>query len=230
MNNPISEPSDGSASMWRRTAIAVALLAPVLGAGLLGIYGIGGLDGNASGAGKCRAAIATAARLTPLARDGIAALVPAQAPRDLSDLAFREVDGREVRLSAWRGRVVLLNLWATWCVPCRVEMPALDRLQARAGSADFEVVTVNLDTRDPEKPKAFLRDIAVTALTHRSDPSLGIFKTLQKLGLASGLPTTLLIDREGCELGRLAGPAEWDGAAALDLVAAAVAASPAQTK
>ena len=74
-------------------------------------------------------------------------------PLRLPDLAFEDAEGKPRKLSEWRGKTVLVNLWATWCVPCRKEMPALDSLQAKLGGKDFEVVAVNIDTRDPEKPE-----------------------------------------------------------------------------
>ncbi|MBV5262946.1 thiol:disulfide interchange protein TlpA [Pinisolibacter aquiterrae] len=204
---------------WRLGLVAIALGAAI---GIAGIYGIGALGGNDDAGGKCAAAPAAAARLAPLATGDLAGLAFASTPRDLSGLTFAGADGAKTTLADWKGRVVLLNLWATWCPPCRAEMPSLDRLQAGLGSKDFEVVTVNLDTRDPERPKSFLAEIGVAALTHRTDATMGIFKALQKLGLARGLPTTILVDRSGCEVATLAGPAHWDGTAAKALLAAAV--------
>jgi len=114
-----------------------------------------------------------------------------------------------------------LNLWATWCVPCREEMPALDRLQAQAGGADFEVVALNIDTARLEKRQQFLSEIGVKALKFYADPSADVFQTLKRAGKVVGLPTTILIDADGCELGTLAGAAAWDSPDALRLVAAA---------
>ena len=225
MTDPTPDPEAGlPAATTRRFArpAAVAAVAVLAAFGLARVYGIGGLGGNEASAGKCAAAPAAAARLAPYAVGDLAGLAPTAAGRDLSGLAFRDEDGAPIDLSHWKGRTVLLNLWATWCPPCRAEMPSLDRLQAKLGSKDFEVVTVNMDTRDPERPKAFLAEIGVKALTPRSDPSLGVFKELQKLGLARGLPTTVLIDRSGCELATLAGPAHWDGEAATALLTTAL--------
>lgn len=215
---PTPRPPAGSRLGLVVAACAIAGLAAF---GLVRVYGIGGAGGNDDASGKCNAAPAAAARLAPALRDDVAGLVPATAPRDLSTLAFRDVDGSPTTLAAWKGRVVLVNLWATWCPPCRAEMPALDRLQAKAGSKDFEVVTINLDSRDPDRPKAFLAEIGATTLANRTDATLGVFKTLKQIGLASGLPTTILVDRQGCELGTMAGAAHWDGPAALTLIEAA---------
>lgn len=205
----------------RGLVVAACAIAGLAAFGLVRVYGIGGAGGNDETAGKCSAAPAAAAHLAPHLRDDVAGVVPASVPRDLSTLAFRDADGSPTTLAAWKGRVVLVNLWATWCPPCRAEMPALDRLQTKAGSKDFEVLTINLDSRDPERPKAFLAEIGATTLAHRTDATLGVFKALKQIGLASGLPTTILVDRQGCELGTMAGPAHWDAPAALSLVEAA---------
>jgi len=139
------------------------------------------------------------------------------------DLAFRDGAGRDRSLKDWRGRTVLLNLWATWCVPCRKEMPALDALEGKLGGENFEVVAVNIDTRDPQKPLAFLKDVGIKRLAYFSDPSAHVFEDLKTAGKAFGMPTTLLIDRSGCEIGNMAGPAEWASDDGVKLVSAAIA-------
>jgi thiol-disulfide isomerase/thioredoxin len=175
---------------------------------LAGIYGIAHLRSNPADA-ACRGAVNIAKRIAPLARGEVAALAPAQSPLRVPDLAFKDARGRDVRLADWRGRTVLLNLWATWCVPCRREMPALDALQALLGGSDFEVVAVNIDTRDPQKPLAFLKDVAITHLAYYSDASAHVFEDLKTAGRAFGMPTTVIVDPSGCEIGTMAGPAEW---------------------
>ena len=117
---------------------------------------------------------------------------------------------------------MLLNLWATWCVPCRKEMPALDALQQKLGGPDFEVVAVNIDTRDPDKPKAWLKEVGIERLGYYADSSAKMFQDLKAVGRAFGMPTTILIDRNGCELGTLAGPAEWASDDAIKLIEAAL--------
>jgi thiol-disulfide isomerase/thioredoxin len=149
------------------------------------------------------------------------ALVP-ENPKIVPDLAFLAPDGMPRTLSSMRGKVLLVNLWATWCAPCRKEMPALDKLQAELGSADFEVVAINIDQRNLEKPKTFLQDIGVSRLAYYSDPTAKIFQELKAVDKAFGMPTTLLIDKNGCELGYLAGPAEWFSEDAIKLVKAAL--------
>ena len=142
----------------------------------------------------------------------------ATAPLRLPDLAFDDADGKPKKLSDWRGRTVLVNLWATWCVPCRKEMPALDRLQTKLGGKDFEVVAINIDTRDPEKPKNFLKDAKLTRIGYFSDEKAKVFQDLKAVGRALGMPTSVLVDGQGCEIATIAGPAEWDSDDAVKLI------------
>ena len=135
---------------------------------------------------------------------------------------FADPSGAQKTLADWKGRTVLLNLWATWCVPCRKEMPALAALQQKLGSDKFEVVAINIDTRDPDKPKAWLKDVGVDGLNYYADPSAKVFQELKVIGKALGMPTTLLIDPAGCEIATLAGPAEWASDDAVKLVSAAI--------
>ena len=123
-------------------------------------------------------------------------------------------------LADFKGRALVLNLWATWCVPCRAEMPALDHLQAEAGNKDFEVVAVDVDTARLERAPAFLDGIGVKALARYADPSGDLLEKLRVAGTALGLPTSVLIDKEGCQLGAVAGAAKWDSDDALAAVKA----------
>jgi thiol-disulfide isomerase/thioredoxin len=197
----------------------VALVGAV--AGLAAVYGMGALTGNKAEA-ACRPAAETAKRLAPLSRGEVAAVTVATAPRRLPDLTFKDAGGQERRLADWQGRTVLFNLWATWCVPCRKEMPALDALQGKLGGPGFEVVAVNIDTRDREKPKAWLKEVGINRLAYYADPNAKVFQDLKAAGKAFGMPTTLLVDPAGCELGTLAGPAEWASEDAVRLVQAAL--------
>ena len=187
------------AALPRRRLMSVAAAAVIL-AVLAGVYGIARLRSNPAAA-ACAGAVAAAGRLAPLARGEVAALAVAQTPFRLPDLAFRDADGRERTLKDWRGRTVLLNLWATWCVPCRKEMPALDALERALGGPKFQVVAVNIDTRDADKPRAFLNSIDVKHLAYYSDQSAKVFQELKSAGKAFGMPATLIVDRAGCELG-----------------------------
>jgi thiol-disulfide isomerase/thioredoxin len=188
---------------------------------LAGVYGIARLRSNPADA-ACQAAVNAAGRIAPLARGEVAALAVARTPFRVPDLAFKDAAGRDRTLADWRGRTVLLNLWATWCVPCRREMPALDALQAKLGGPDFEVVAVDIDTRDPQKPLAFLKEIGVSRLAYYADSSAKVFTELKTAGKAFGMPTTVIVDRSGCEIGNMAGPAEWASDDGVKLVSAAI--------
>jgi len=214
-------PSLPPAAMRR---IPITIGAVLIGAviGFAGVYGIGGLKRSAAGDPACRGAVDVARRLAPLAHGEVAALTMATVPLRLPDLAFEDAEGRPKKLSDWRGRTVLVNLWATWCLPCRKEMPALENLQTRLGRPNFEVVAVNIDTRDPEKPKNFLKEINLTRLGYFSDQKAKVFQDLKAIGRALGMPTSVLVDGEGCEIATIAGPAEWDSEDAVKLIAAAV--------
>jgi thiol-disulfide isomerase/thioredoxin len=217
MTEPPAEPYYKVRS--RRVVSIVALCGTL--AVLAGVYGIERLRSN-PGDAACQPAVNTAARLAPLVRGQVAALTVAQAPFRVPNLAFKDADGKERSLADWRGRTVLFNLWATWCVPCRREMPALDALEGDLGGPNFEIVAVNIDTRDPQKPLAFLKDVGVKRLAYFSDQSAKVFQDLKIAGKAFGMPTTLLVDRSGCEIGDMAGPAEWASDDGVKLVSAAI--------
>jgi len=185
------------------------------------VYGIGALKRNAADA-ACAGAAQLAERVAPLARGEVAAFTVADGSLRLPNLAFRDASGTERHLADWRGRTVLFNLWATWCVPCRKEMPALDALEGKAGGPAFEVVAVNIDTRDADKPRAWLKEVGVGRLGYYADPSAKVFQDLKMMGRAAGMPTTLLVDPAGCEIGTIAGPAEWSSEDAVRLVTAAL--------
>ena len=205
--------------------IPYVIAAVLIGAaiGFAGVYGFGGLKRNATGDSACASAVELSHKLAPLAHGEVAALTMATAPLRLPDLTFEDADGKPRKLSEWRGHTVLVNLWATWCVPCRKEMPALDRLQIKLGSKDFEVVAINIDTRDPEKAKNFLKEAQLTKLNYFSDGKAKVFQDLKSIGRALGMPTSVLVDGQGCEIATIAGPAEWDGDDAVKLITAATA-------
>jgi thiol-disulfide isomerase/thioredoxin len=161
-------------------------------------------------------------KLAPFATGEVAAVNVAKSPLKVPNLAFQDTAGKPVTLDQWRGRVVLLNLWATWCVPCRKEMPALDALEQRLGGPRFEVVAINIDTRDGDKPRAWLKEVGVQKLNFYADPTARTFQDLKAIGRAFGMPTTLLIDAQGCEIGTIAGPAEWASEDAIKLITAAL--------
>ena len=230
--------------------LAAAVVAGAV-AGLAGVYGIGGGPRNVVATGpsspplpavageasqgrgvddQCSVASAAGKRLAALATGELAAFAPTEKPTRIPDLAFLTPDGQPTRLSQVGGDgLKLVNIWATWCVPCRKEMPALDALQATLGSKGgdgapgFEVITVNIDTRDPAKPKTFFAETGLKHLALYTDPKAQAFQELRVVGRGFGLPTTMLIDAQGCELGHIAGPAEWASPDAVALLKAALA-------
>jgi len=149
-----------------------------------------------------------------LSQGQMAAFVFRAARADLPEVKFEDATGKERTLADWKGKVVLLNLWATWCLPCRKEMPALDRLQQELGSEAFEVVALSVDRAGLGGARKFLDEAKVGKLALYADPSARMGSTLR----TTGLPATLLIDREGREIGRLLGPAQWDGEDARRLI------------
>ena len=146
---------------------------------------------------------------------GLAKLAPTD-PTPVPATTFTDPEGGTHSLADWRGKVVLLNFWATWCAPCREEMPSLDRLQQELGSDTFEVVALAVDRAGPETAQKFLNEIGVTALKLYSDTTTRSGSALR----AVGMPTTILIDAEGREIGRLPGPYEWDAPEAKALIKA----------
>ena len=222
----MTELSSSSFAKKRHTyaRLALILLGGVVGVavGLAGVYGIATLTRNVGGDTACRPAVELAKKLAPFARGEVAAVNVATKPLKLPALAFQDASGKPLTLDHWRGRSVLLNLWATWCVPCRKEMPALDALEQRLGGPDFEVVAINIDTRDPEKPKTWLKEVGIAKLAYYADPTAKTFQDLKEVGRAFGMPTTLLIDPNGCEIGTIAGPAEWASDDAIKLIQTAI--------
>jgi len=130
-------------------------------------------------------------------------------PRPLPELSFVDGAGRPLRLADFRGRAVLLNIWATWCAPCRKEMPSLNQLQAELGGPKFEVVALSVDEDGVPSVEAFYNELKLDNLAIYVDPSGAVMRTLRVLGV----PTTLLVDTEGNEIGRALGPDQWNAPA-----------------
>jgi thiol-disulfide isomerase/thioredoxin len=192
--------------LWLAALSALAAFAAV--------YVMLGWPDNDSG----RGAAPQAGKSTPsaLTTGPMTTFVFKKPPAALSDVTFLNGEGKEVSLKDWRGKVVLLNLWATWCAPCREEMPALDRLQKELGSDKFQVVALAVDKAGLEGARKFLEDNKVDNLKLFADPTARDGTKLKVIGM----PTTILIDTEGREIGRLIGPAAWDSAEAKRLIEA----------
>ncbi len=149
----------------------------------------------------------------------MAKLTVSEPPKPVADAVFRDENGAEITLAAFKGKVVLLNLWATWCIPCRAEMPSLDKLAASITDPDFRVVTVAQDRAGPEKVRAFLADLGTKNLHAYIDTSMRSARAWN----AGGLPATILIDRQGREVARLLGEADWSSPDAQALIKALLA-------
>src|SRR5262245_38484854 len=215
-----NNPKRGSDRMAVTTALGAAAIAAI--AGVASVYVSLGHPDNADRPGsQARPPEAAAPSSAPSgpntsATGQLAAFVHRKEPEALPEIKFQDAEGKERTLADWRGKVVLLNLWATWCLPCRKEMPALDRLQQELGSDKFEVVAVSVDRKGIEASRKFLDDTKVGKLALYVDQSTRVISDLK----AVGLPATLLIDSQGREIGRLLGPAEWDSEDAKRLIRA----------
>lgn len=217
-----------------KTYVSIALASAVLGFGAIYVT-LGGRDNDTPAVPAARGEAAqpkpaaveapnaaqpdVQSKLSPLQTGTMTTFVFKKAPEPVGEVAFVDKDGRERTLKDWRGRVVLLNLWATWCAPCRKEMPALDNLQKQLGSDQFEVVALAIDRAGKDAAARFLEQVAATNLGLYVDATGRMSSPLKVVGL----PTTILLDREGREVGRLTGPAEWDAPEAVTLIRAHLA-------
>src|SRR4029078_7052863 len=214
----------------RQTARGYVLLGLAVlvgaGAGLAAVYSSKGFRGHvaATASAQCARAAAAARVVDPLAKGEVAAFRVSQQPEDFSALAFKDAAGADTTLASLAGRTVLVNVWATWCVPCRKEMPTLDRLQAAFADDGCTVAAITLDigAAGAERAKAFLDEAGIKSLSRYADPTTNVFKSLKERGLAFGLPTSILVDRKGCTIGIMQGPAEWDSEDAKALIGAAI--------
>lgn len=147
------------------------------------------------------------ASATPaIAQGALQGFVVHPMPKVVPEIHFQDMEGRMRTLGDFRGKIVLVNIWATWCGPCREEMPTLDRLQAELGGPDFEVVALSIDRGGFDVIAKFFAEVGVQDLPMYLDSDMAASSALS----AVGLPTSLLIDRDGTEIGRLIGPATWD--------------------
>jgi thiol-disulfide isomerase/thioredoxin len=197
-------PSKGAPRWLAAGALIVAALA-ITGALWLS-------NAGPSSATGCAPMPAAAAAIDAVAKGELAALQPTGQGRGYADLPFEDASGKPVTLKDFSGKTLLVNFWASWCVPCRAEMPALSALAKKLDGPDFLVLPINLDIGEAgvAKAKAFLADAGVDNLPLYADPSLKALDRLKDNAVALGLPASLLLDRKACEVAVLQGPAKWD--------------------
>lgn len=195
-------------------------LVALLAIAALGVYGFQAYSGKSGVLPTAQNTLidvgATGGFSKALAQGSLAGFLVHPERRDMQAFSFADATGASKELAQWKGKVVLLNLWATWCAPCRKEMPDIAKLQAEMGGPDFEVIALSVDRKGLEASKAFLQEIGAESLKAYVDPESKSLAALQALGL----PATLLIDRQGKEAGRLLGPADWASDEAKALVRA----------
>jgi thiol-disulfide isomerase/thioredoxin len=170
------------------------------------------LSNGATQARECPVQVDAAATLDFAAMGELAALGGTGEGRGYSTLAFKDEAGTAMDIGDFKGKALLVNFWASWCVPCREEMPALDALAGKYNSDNFMVLPINLDIGESGlgKAKAFLDENKFAHLPLYADNSFAAFERLKLEAVAMGLPATLLLDQSGCELAVLQGPAQWD--------------------
>ena len=219
-----------SSTLSLQASLGLAALAAV--AGFVAVYGTLGGSDNGAGDGKVPISATLSPAAAPLtAPSGEAAKAAGSETSSklagfvrkdphivVPDISFVDGTGASKTLADFKGKTILLNLWATWCAPCREEMPSLDRLQKQTGSDTFEVVALAVDRTGAEAAAKFLKSINVENLKLYADPTTKAGTALRVLGM----PTTILITADGREAGRLSGPADWDSDEAKALIAAAM--------
>jgi len=201
----------------RRVLVAALLSAGVALAFVLYFGNVG-----APGATECAVQETEALAIDAAAIGELAALNGTGQGRGYADMAFTDANGAPLSIAAFEGKKLLVNFWASWCVPCREEMPALDALAARHNGEDFMVLPINLDVGAGglEKARAFLDEGSWAHLPLYADTTFAAFERLKTEAVTVGLPASLLLDENGCELGVLQGPAHWDSPDGDNVIAA----------
>ena len=218
MSEPVAERPSKSPRLTPRRVVFAALLSAVVAIAITFWVSNAGL----LQASECAPQSVAAQKIDAAAVGQHAALNGTGTGRGYSGMKFTDARGKPVTLADFAGKALLVNFWASWCIPCRAEMPALDKLAAEQNDATFMVLPINLDlgTGGLDKAKAFLADGKWANLPLYADSTFEAFKRLQTSAVAMGLPSTLLIDKQGCEIGVLQGPAEWDSSDGTNVIAA----------
>ncbi len=214
------------------TKLIVLIIGGLIAIGL-GVYVMFGGYGNTSAPQiakrggeeiqNCALAVEMGNRLDSHATGQVAGFRPVSEPLDLSNISFFDEAGKSKTLADWKGKLILFNLWATWCPPCREEMPWFEELQQAKGGDAFQVLPVSIDLGDPAKPKKFYEDEGLNDLPFLHDGTMEAFQFLKRKAVALGMPTTLLVDENTCAIGVLNGPAHWASPDAFRFVDKAIA-------
>ncbi len=212
---------ENSRRFFDRRLLGIAGLALVFGL----VAGVGVLYVTESGSGNAVASACPlderfASAVNDTATGEVAAVRALEEPFDAKTIGFKDESGKAVSIADFSGKTLLVNVWATWCVPCRAEMPALDALEHQEGGGDFAVVPISVDMGDIEKPKAFYTETNLQSLPLYHDGSLSTFNDLKSKGVTLGLPVSLLVGPDGCAKGVITGPAEWASPDAIRLIEA----------
>ena len=190
--------------------------------GLAAIYGLNSQSRKTETETTTNAEVNSTGFSKALAIGPMAGVVIHPTRKPLTAFTFKDATGKDLDLSAWKGHVVLLNLWATWCAPCRKEMPDIAKLQKDLGGTDFEVVALSVDRKGLEASQAFLKDIGAESLKAYTDQESKSLAAIQALGL----PASILVDRNGMEAARILGPAQWASPEAETMIKALIAEKP----
>ncbi len=173
---------------------------------------------------QCEAQPLAQQALEEVMNEDVGSLLITASGRGYKDMEFNDEKSNITNIAAFEGKPLLVNFWATWCGPCREEMPSIDNLSVKYNKDEFEVITINLDSgkKAQEKSQDFLDEIGAKNLTLYADPTYKAFDLLKTNGVALGLPATLLLDKNGCEIAVLQGPAEWDSKGAIEIIDALI--------
>ncbi|AVX03061.1 thiol:disulfide interchange protein TlpA [Maritalea myrionectae] len=214
-SNPNGNDRDNGAKPVRKKGIGIGAITAIVVAIAVGVWvSNGNKGGNGTAvANSCDANPEVQTALDEKAIGDLAAVQVTAKGARYDEISFIHENGDEVGFSAFEGNVTLVNFWATWCAPCRAEMPELEALQVDYGNKGFTVATINLDIGDDGLAKAqkFMEEENLSQLPLHRDPTFDAFEVLKKRGVALGLPATLILGPDGCEWGVLAGPAAWHG-------------------
>ncbi|MEO0635505.1 MAG: TlpA disulfide reductase family protein [Pseudomonadota bacterium] len=213
--------STSSRSRKQTIGISLFIIATCI---VIGLYAVGRDAGNSEmevavvDSPKCDAAPDRGRQLAGLAVETVSEFQAAGIPEDFSSIAFKDGTGTDRTLADFQGKTVFVNLWATWCGPCRAEMPGINAMSEELEGEAFEVVALSLDQGESAVPQAFLDEIGTDALELYHDNTNAVFLDLRERNLLTGLPASYIIGPDGCLLGSVLGPAEWDEEAAINLL------------